>query len=108
MVKWYSPCGITVQCSNWFCAVNKDAALNQDLSSISGIDSSIHAIEIGVVDVASTISQARGATANVVPVVVVLSNVKMSGIFCGIVVAMANEGRLPVVMEIDIGNGNPF
>lgn len=72
------------------------------MGSISGVDSGIHTVEVRVVDVASAVSQARSSAADVEPVVVVLSDVEMSGILCCIIVAVADEGCFPVVMKVDV------
>lgn len=57
---------------------------------------------------ASSISQARGPGADVEPVVIVLCNVQVTGILRCIVVAVANEGGFPVIVQIRIGDGHPF
>ena len=57
---------------------------------------------------ASSESQRWCSAANVEPVVVVLCNVEMSGIFSGVVVAVSDERCLPVIVEVGIGNRYPL
>lgn len=57
---------------------------------------------------ASSVPQARGSGADIEPIVVVLRDVQVTGILRRVVVAVANEGRLPVIMQIRIGDGDPL
>lgn len=57
---------------------------------------------------ASAKSERRCSTADVEPVVVVLSHMEVSSIFGGVVIAVANERCLPVVVQVCVGNGDPF
>jgi hypothetical protein len=56
----------------------------------------------------STISNTRSSASNIEPIIVMLSDMEMAGIFSCIVVAMANEICLPMVVEEGIGNCYPF
>jgi hypothetical protein len=82
--------------------------LDQDLSPISTINTSVHVLKVRIVDVTSAVSQAGRTRADVRPVVVVLGDMKMSGILSGVVVAVANQRCLPVVMEIGVRDSDPF
>jgi hypothetical protein len=86
----FLPCSIAVKSSNRLSAVRKDIALNQDLSSISSIDSGIHIQEVRIVHMTSTVSNAWSSATNIEPIVVMLSNMEMAGVFSSIVVAVAN------------------
>ena len=82
--------------------------MNEDLGTVTSVDSGVHAVEIGVIDVAGTIAKTGRAAADIEPVVVVLGYVQVSGVFCGVAVAVADEGRFPVVVEIGVGDCDPF
>lgn len=56
----------------------------------------------------SPVSQTRRATSYVVPVVVVHRHMEVSGVLGSVVITMANKGSFPVIMEISVGDGDPF
>ncbi len=45
---------------------------------------------------------------DVCPVVVMLGDVEMASVFCAVFVRVADEGRLPVVVEVAVGDSDPF
>lgn len=53
-------------------------------------------------------AEANGGSArvDVAPVVVVLGHSQVSSVFIAVGVAVANEGGLPVVVNIRVGNGD--
>ena len=55
---------------------------------------------IRIVDVCSSESEGGGTGTNVLPVVVGVGNSKMSGILRSIAVTMADQRRLPMIMEV--------
>jgi len=98
----------TIQGSNWLSAIAENIALDQYLSAVSGVNPSIHTVKIGIVYVSSSESQTGSPASDIVPVVVVLRNMQMASIFGSIIITVPNEGSLPMVMEISVGDRYPF
>jgi hypothetical protein len=40
--------------------------------------------------------------------VVVLGDVEVPGVLCRVAIAVADERRLPVIVQVCVGDGNPF
>lgn len=57
---------------------------------------------------ASSISETWCSAANVQPVVVVLSDVEMPGVFSSIIIAVPDEGGFVVIVEVGVGDCYPF
>lgn len=102
------PSNITIESTEWLSDIGPDVAFDQNLSSITGIDSSVCVLEVRVVDMTSSESERRHTASDVGEVVVVLGDVEVSSIFIAVVVAVANKRCLVVVVEIGVGDGNPF
>lgn len=57
---------------------------------------------------AGSVAERRSARPNVGPVIVCLSDVQVSSIFCSVVVRVANERSFPVIMDVGVGHGHPL
>jgi hypothetical protein len=84
----------------------EDVALDEDLGTITGVDSVTALGEVGVEDVAGTEADAGGARVDVVPVVVVLGDAEVAGVLGAVGVGVPDEGRLPVVVDVAVGDGD--
>lgn len=84
----------------------EDVALDENLGAIAGVDS-VAAVGVErVVDVAGTEADAGHARVDVDPVVVVLGHVEEAGVLGAVGVGVADEGGLPVVVDVAVGDGD--
>jgi hypothetical protein len=56
----------------------------------------------------SAVSQRWSTGTDIRPVIVVLCNMEVASVFRGVVVRVADERSFPVVMEVSIGDCDPF
>lgn len=103
-----SPCIIAIQCSNGLSDIAEDITLHQDLRAISRVNARVHVFKVRVIDVSGAEAETGRAAADVEPVVVVLRDVQVASVFVGIVVAVPDQRRFPVVVEICVGHRYPF
>lgn len=80
-------------------AINKGVGLNQKLGALAGVDAVGNVLVVAVVDVASTETEGRTARVDVVPVVVVLGDVQVTGVLIAVAVGVSDQGGLPVVVD---------
>lgn len=73
---------------------------------MAGVDAVAALGEVGVVDVAGSEADAGGARVDVVPVVVVLGHAEVAGVLGAVGVGVADEGGLPVVVDVGVGDGD--
>lgn len=83
---------------------NESVGLDKDLGTVTSVDAVADVIEVAVVDVASSEAERWGAGVDVVPVVVVLGNVEVTGVLGTVVVGVADQRGLPVVVNIGVGH----
>ena len=57
---------------------------------------------------ASAESEGGDTRVNVLPVVVGIGDVKVAGVLLGVAIGVADEGALPMVVEVRVGDGNPL
>lgn len=65
---------------------NEGVGLDKNLGTVTGVDAIADGIEVAVVDVACAEADRWGARVDVVPVVVVLGNVEVTGVLVAVVV----------------------
>lgn len=80
-------------------ATNKGVGLDQKLGTLAGVDAVGNVLVVAVVDVASTETEGRTARVDVVPVVVVLGDVQVTGVLIAVAVGVSDQGGLPVVVD---------
>lgn len=83
---------------------NESVGLNKDLGTVTGVDAVVDGIEVAVVDVTCAEADRWGARVDVVPVVVVLGNVEVTGVLSAVAVRVTNQGGLPVVVKVGVGH----
>lgn len=87
-------------------ATNEGVRLNQKLGALAGVDAVGNVLVVAVVDVASTETEGRTAGVDVGPVVVVLSDVQVTGVLVAVAVGVSNQGGLPVVVDVGVGDSD--
>lgn len=87
-------------------AATEGVGLNQKLSTIAGVDSVADTQEVAVVDVTGTKAERRSARVDVVPVVIVLSDMEVAGVLGTVAVRVSNKRGLVVVVNEGVGNSD--
>ncbi len=82
-----------------------DVVLNQELCTLTSVDSVVVAIEHIVVDVAMAEAEGRSAGVDVGPVVVRVSHRDL-GVLGAVGVGVSNERAFPVVVELAVSDGD--
>lgn len=82
-----------------------DVVLNQELSTVTGVDTIGHVEVVVVVDMSGTEAEGRTTRVEVLPEVVVNSDGK-SYILRAVAVRVADEHGLPVIVEVAPGDGH--
>jgi len=81
--------------------IGEAVLLNQDLGTHAGVDTGGWAVgEAAAVDVTGTETEGWETGVDVIPAVVVVSNLELASIFGGVAVGVTDERALPVVMEL--------
>jgi proteasome assembly chaperone (PAC2) family protein len=99
---------VTISGKNGLGDVGENIALNKYLCAFSSINTGVYILEVRVIDVSGAESKTWSTRANVEPVVVVLGDVQVSSIFGAVRVRVSDERCLEMIMEIGVGNSNPF
>lgn len=103
-----STLGVAVSSLDGFPGARKDGALDENLGTHSRVDSGVDGVKVVVEDVCHAEAHRRRARVDVDPVVVRVGDVEVSGVLVGIAVAVTDERGLPVVVELGVGDGDPF
>lgn len=89
-------------------AAVEDSRLNKNVSAHAGVHASdTDGQVVVVVDVDSAESDGGGTGVDVVPVVVSIGDVELALVLAGVAVRVSDKGRLVVVVEEGVGDGNP-
>lgn len=90
------------------CVTGEDIALDEDLVVASAVDSLVQEVLAQVVvDVLVAKATSRATGAGIPPVVVVVSNVEVARVDISESITVANQGALPVVVEVVPGDSDP-
>lgn len=103
-----STLGVAVSSLDGFPGAREDGALDENLGTHSRVDSGVDGVKVVVEDVCHAESHRRRTRVDVDPVVVRVGDVEVSGVLIGIAVAVTDERGLPVVVELGVGDGDPF
>ena len=76
------------------------------MSSITSVDAINNLIVVVVENVSGTETKRWATGVDVVPVVVVVCDAEVSSVFGGVGVGVANEGCLPVVVDVGVGDSD--
>lgn len=87
---------------------NPDVRFDENLSTIASVDTVGNVVVVRVVDVASTETDGWTAGVEVLQVVVGVGDVEVTGIFGLVAVRVADEGCLPMVVDVGVGEGDVF
>lgn len=87
-------------------AATKGVGLNQKLSTVAGVDSVADIQEVAVIDVTGAKAERRSARVDVVPVVVVLSDMEVAGVLGAVAVRVSNKRCLVMVVNEGVGNSD--
>lgn len=85
---------------------HKDVGLDEDLCTIACVDAVVDSREVRVENVACAEADGGRARVDVEPVVVVLCDAEMAGVFVAVGVGMTDQRCFPVIVNVAIRDGN--